>query len=160
MLRSPDLTTVALFDHFEFEDADEKSRVQRMLIRARKYLTSFDWSGRIVAEYVGLAVGDVIAVFLFKIDSAVRDVDEWIWVVDGDVPSAYLGATSDLRTPAQALDGYIGAAEEWINAVRAGRPVATLIPLRLPPDSANADALQERLRFFDREILPPYQHDL
>src|SRR4051812_34606566 len=82
----PDLATVALFDLFEFEDSDEKSRVRRMLRRAREYLASFDWAGRIVAERVGLAVGDVVAVFLFQLEPAARDVDEWIWVIDGDVP--------------------------------------------------------------------------
>lgn len=156
----PDLTTVAPFDLFEFEDSDEKSRVRRMLRRARDYLVSFDWAGRIVAERVGLAVGDVVAVFLFQLEPAARDVDEWIWVIDGDVPNAYIAAIEDVRNPAQALDAYIGAAEEWIEAVYDGRSVAEMIPLRLPPDAANAEALQERLRFFDDEILPHYRTDL
>jgi hypothetical protein len=132
VLPNPDLTSVATFDDFEFEDSDEKYRVERMLLRAREYLLSFDWAGRIVAEYVGLAIGDAVAVFLFQIEPATRDVDEWIWVVDGDVPSAYIAATVDIRNPAQALDAYIEAAEDWVEAVYAGRSVAELDSFATP----------------------------
>jgi hypothetical protein len=88
---------------------------------------------------------------------AEESVDEWIWVVVGDVPSAYI-ATQAADTPGAALDAYIGAMEEWVEAARSGSSVADLIPVGVPPTEQYAELLARRLEFLDREILPTHDH--
>jgi hypothetical protein len=111
-------------------------------------------------------VGGVVVVLLFRIVPAREDVDEWLWVVVGDVPPAYL-VTDDAPNPASALDGYIGEMERWVAAVRAGQPVDDLIPVgtvdgaaQLEPTVERADEIESRLRFLTEEILVHHADDL
>jgi hypothetical protein len=141
-------------------DAEGEPRLLReMRDEAVNYLTSFGWCRLIVDSYFGLGVGGVVAVFLFRIEPAGDDVDEWVWVVVGDVPPAYI-AVEDAPNPATALDAYIGAMQEWVDAARAGGSVAELIPVNVPPTVENAERLSRRLQFIDEEILPQYARDL
>jgi hypothetical protein len=45
------------------------------------------------------------------------------------------------RLPYEALDGYIGAMEEWVEAAWLGKSVADLIPVNVPANPANAEML-------------------
>ncbi|MBZ9854320.1 hypothetical protein LB566_10935 [Mesorhizobium sp. CA13] len=71
----------------------------------------------------------------------------------GDVPPAYMPG-DDVETPYEALDGYIGAMDEWVEAARQGKSVAKLIPVNVPANPANAEMLGGRLKFLDEKILP------
>jgi hypothetical protein len=101
----------------------------------------------------------VVSVFLFRIRPTKEETDEWIWIVIGDLPSAYITA-EDAPNPASALDGYIGAMEEWVEAASTGKPTTDLIPVNVPPTPENAKRLESRLQFLDREILSRYADDL
>ena len=141
------------------EDVQETQRFHTMLEEARQYVQSFSWCVRIDEEYFGLGVGGIVAVFLFRIRPTQAQVDEWMWVIVGDLPSAYI--TTDIApNPASALDGYIGAMEEWVDAVKHDRPVAQLIPVNVPASLEMATKLEHRLSFLNREILPRYAEDL
>ena len=154
-----DLTKVVAADEFQGEDEKENFEVRQMLEVAKTYLASFAWSKGVMQDYVGIAVGGVLGVFLFKITPKDEKVDEWVWVVTGDVPQAYITAES-APNPACALDAYIGAMEEWVQAVKSGRPVKDLIPVGVSPSLKNAENLERRLSFVDREILSRYLGDL
>jgi hypothetical protein len=138
-----------------------------MIEGARAYLASFEWCRAIRECYIGdIAVGGVVTVLLFRIQPARPDVDEWLWVVVGDLPPAYL-VVDDAPNPAAALDAYIGEMERWITAVRQGGPVDDLIPVeatgggeRLEPTRDRADELERRLRFLHAEILAHHAADL
>ncbi len=97
--------------------------------------------------------------FLFEISPASSDVDRWIWVIVGDLPTAYV-ASDDCLTPATALDGYIGEMEEWVDAVESQRPVDDLIPVNTAATPENAVQLKKRLVFLRQHILVLYQEDL
>jgi hypothetical protein len=98
-------------------------------------------------------------VFLFKIMPATADADEWLWVIVGDLPSAYI-VTDDARNPAAALDAYIGEMERWASAAEGGQSVENLIPVDVPPTPENAKRLRKRLAFLDREVLSRHAEDL
>lgn len=140
------------------EAEDETGLLREMRDEAVRYVTSFGWCRLIVDSYFGLGVGGVVAVFLFRIEPG-EDVDEWVWVIVGDVPPAYI-TVEDAPNPATALDAYIGAMQEWVDAARAGGSVADLIPVNVPPTVENAERLGRRLRFIDEEILSQYADDL
>ena len=154
-----DLSKVVPTATMKGEAEDETGLLREMLDEAVRYVTSFGWCRLIVDSYFGLGVGGVVAVFLFRIESAGKNADEWVWVIVGDVPPAYI-TVEDAPNPATALDAYIGAMQEWVDAARAGGRVAELIPVNVPPTVENAERLGRRLQFIDEEILSRYADDL
>ncbi len=130
-----------------------------MLDEARQYLASFSWCEGIKSSYSGLGVGGVVAVFLFEISHSREDVDDWMWVVVGDLPPAYI-TCEDAPNPACALDGYIGAMREWAEAAIRGDSVDGLIPVNVPPTREWGENLLSRLDFLDEHILSRYEDDL
>lgn len=123
------------------------------LEEARRYLLFYNWCGSIKEEYVGFYSAGIVGIFLFRIDPLRPDVDEWIWVIVGDLPPAYLTG-EDCPSPAAALDGYIGAMEVWVEAAFLGKSVADLIPVNVPANPNNAELLRKRLHFLDTRVLP------
>lgn len=126
---------------------------------AHTYIDSFPWCESIRQDYVGMFFSGIVSVFLFNINPARPGVDDWMWVVVGDIPSAYI-ACENARNPAEALDAYIGAMAEWAAAARAGDDVKHLIPVNVPPSIESAERLQRRLDFLDSEILSRFRDDL
>ncbi len=137
---------------FDGDDDQDSALCRELFNRAGDYIRSFDWCSSIKASYVGDCVGGIIALVLFQIEPASADVDEWIWVVVGDLPSAYIAPASP--SPRDALEDYIEQMSKWVDAIRAGRPVTELIPLNTPPTRDWADSLGQRLHFLRNEILP------
>lgn len=120
---------------------------------ARQYLEFYNWVLSIKDEYFGYGAEGIIYIFLFEIEPGRPEINRWIWVIVGDVPPTYIPA-DDARTPFEALDGYIGALEEWVEAARKGKSVAKLIPVNVDANPANAEMLAGRLKFLDERILP------
>jgi len=149
---------VTLFHNY-YELSNEKQEVSQLLNEAKDYINFYTWCEEIVEEYVGLIYTGIIGVFLFKIKKSRRDVDEWIWVIVGDVPPSYI-TVEDCPNPACALDGYIGALEEWVDAAEKGKTVENLIPVNVPANYENAQLLKIRLNFLDNNILSKYKNDL
>ena len=141
------------------DDAEDTAKLRSLLDEARTYLGGFSWCESITDEYFGIGVGGIVAVFLFKIRPATADADEWLWVVVGDLPPAYI-VTDEARNPAAALDAYIGEMERWAEAVEKGDAVEDLIPVNVPPTLENAQRLRKRLAFLDREVLRHHVNDL
>lgn len=154
-----DLSKVVPANQIRGEDDEETVQLNEMLREATLYITSFTWCSEIKESYMGIGIGKVVAVFLFRIQPARVDVDEWVWVIVGDIPPAYITA-ENAPNPATALDGYIGAMQKWIEAVKQRKPVEDLIPVNIPPTPEWAEALERRLKFFDEKILINYQEDL
>jgi hypothetical protein len=137
-------------------DNDQDTALLRQMFKeAESYLCSFDWCGSIAQSYFGLGIGGVVAVFLFRIVPKQEGVDEWLWVVVGDLPSAYL-VTDDNPTPASALEAYVAEMSAWVDAVENGRPVADLIPVNVPPTRENSQQLRNRLTFLSANVIPRY----
>ncbi len=141
------------------EDQDETTQLHELLEEATNYLKAFPWVRGIKAAYLGIGVSRIVGVFLFEIIPSRRDVDDKVWVIVGDLPPAYITA-EESPNPAAALDAYIGAMEQWVEAAKAGRTVEDLIPVNVPPTAENAARLESRLRFLDQEILSKYADDL
>ncbi|MDZ5648303.1 hypothetical protein [Nitrospirillum sp. BR 11828] len=129
------------------------------LDEATKYLCSHAWVSRIEESYVGIFVDGIVGVFLFLINPSRSNVDNWVWVIVGDLPPAYI-TCEDCPNPAAALDGYIGAMEEWVKAAENNDPVSEIIPVNLPASPENAERLRGRLKFLGEKILSEYQDDL
>jgi len=146
-----DFNALTSIDALEGEDEEETQLLQAYAERAREYLEDFRWCTRVVDGWFGQGVGDVFAVFLFKIEPAEAGVDEFLWVIIGDVPPAYL-VTDDMPDSESALTVYIELMSEWVDAVREGTSLEGIIPVNAPPTREYAEMLSSRLDFLRDEL--------
>jgi hypothetical protein len=146
----PDMTSVTLISDLEHPLG---SSLDEALSEAREFITFYDWVSFVKAEFLGAGIEGVLYVFLFEIIPTRLNVDSWVWVIVGDLPRAYI-TCEDAKNPYEAIDAYIGAMEEWVEAAQSGRSVASLIPVSLPATLDNAAMLERRLKFIDEQILP------
>jgi hypothetical protein len=150
---APNLQSVTPLARYREAHASEIADIDAIVASARAYASGFSWLKAIGEIHVGAIYPGVISILLFRIEPARPDIDEWIWIIGGDVPPGYITCDQAV-VPWEALDGYIGALEPWIAAVRAGEPVSKLMPVNAAPTITNADALERRLRFLDEKIMP------
>jgi hypothetical protein len=138
------------------DDEEEDTRLLLdMLENARQYLLSFSWCKSILDAYFGNGVGGVIAIFLFHIESTRADVDEWLWVVIGDIPPAYL-VPDTCKNPSQALEGYIHEMRKWVDLAKQGCSSPEVIPVNVPSTPEWAANLEGRLGTLEQHLLPMF----
>lgn len=154
---APDLSKVEPLS--EWQDDPEEEEVLQMAANAQQYVASFSWCTIVDETLAGIVIPGVVGVFLHKITPARPDVDEWVWSITGDLPPAYI-TVDECPNPATALDGYIGAMEEWVAAVMHGRSTAGLVPVNAPSTPEYAKMLSSRLAFLDSRVLSEYGDDL
>lgn len=158
----PDLSKVfewcLYFQRAGSKDDDAKT-IFELHEEAKNFLMDFKWCAAVLQEYVGFIYPGIVGVFLFRICPAREGVDEWVWIIVGDLPSAYI-TCEESPNPATALDSYIGAMSEWVHAVDRGESVDGLIPVGVPATRENAQKLKGRLKFLDENILCGYVEDL
>ncbi len=118
---------------------------------ATEFLRQHDWCAEVVQLYSGLQVPDVFGLFLAQIRPTRKDVDNWLWVVVGDVPPAYL-VLDDLPTPLAALERYLSLFEIWCRAVENGEPIDDLVPANAPATALTAVSLRRRLEMLRQFI--------
>lgn len=143
-MNSADLTSVVPIVEMRGETEEETRGLALMFQEARAFLSSFTWCERIQDSFFGFGYAGIVAVFLFRIVPARPGVDDWLWVVVGDLPPAYLVTEGNL-TPDLAVDGYICEMTKWVEAAKERRPVGDLIPVNVPATQANAEVLERRL---------------
>lgn len=119
---------------------------------AANFIRSFAWSGELLAMYDGFQEPGILGLFLVQLRPSRPHVDEWLWVVVGDLPAAYLVA-DDNPTTTQAIAGYVDEMQRWVDAVRKGAPVDDLIPVNAPPTHEYADMLAQRLHSLKDALL-------
>ena len=123
--------------------------------QATAFLTSFTWCHRIRDLYFGDGIGDVVAVFLARIEPSRPAIDEYLWIVVGDLPPAYL-VVDDCRTPGEALQGYVGEMRKWVTLAERGETSREVIPVNAPATPEWAHWLKLRLDTLEREIIPTW----
>ncbi len=106
--------------------------------------------------FFGDGCGGIVAVFLFHIEPSEEGIDEWLWVVVGDLPPAYL-VIDVSKTPSQALESYIGEMSKWIKLAKQGRTSKKVIPVNAPATPEYAEALEGRLKFLREVMVPKFQ---
>ena len=134
------------------EDEAETSELEQLLREARAYLGSFAWCDAIEEEYFGIGIVPIVGVFLFRIRPK-GDGDDWLWVIVGDLPSAYL-VTDRASSPALALEVYCELMDDWIQAVRRNEDMRNVFPISATPSADNADLLAKRIVFLRKKIIP------
>ena len=135
------------------EDDAETQALSIMHKKAERYLLDFQWRKKITSAYFGYGVSPIIAVFYFEIEPEAVEIDQKLWVIVGDIPSAYI-VTDRAKSPKEAIVTYIELFRDWIAAVKAGLPITPLVPAGAPATLNNAADLEIRLDFLDQYIVP------
>jgi hypothetical protein len=141
------------------DDDEDSGLLHEMLLEAMRYLNKQKWCAKIDESYFGIGIGGVVAVFLFRITPSRNGIDDFIWVVVGDLPPLYI-TVDNAPNPACALDGYLGAMGEWAEAAISGKSISALPPVYAEPTPENGRKLKKRLEFVDKEVLSRFRSDL
>jgi hypothetical protein len=135
------------------DDAEDSRLLRELASKAHRYISKFSWCRSVREAYFGDGYGGIVAVFFFRIEPSRPDVDEWLWVVVGDLPSAYL-VTDECHTPSQALERYIDVMSEWVQLAKEGRSSDDVVPVNAPATPESAEMLGSRLRVLNDTIVP------
>jgi hypothetical protein len=146
-------------DDYRIDLEEDTREFDNLFKGAKSEIQFYNWCLEILESYVGLYFAGIVGVFLFKIKPASVEVDEWIWVVVGDLPPIYITAEQSPNA-ACALDSYIGAMEEWVDAASSGKSVEGLVPVNVLATKENAEKLKVRLTMLDEYILSNLKEDL
>ena len=135
------------------DDQEDTALLKESYLKARNFLLSHKWCLGIGEMYFGAGLGGIVAVFLAAIDPVPTGVNEWLWVIVGDIPPAYL-VLDDCPAPIEALKIYIELMREWVDLAQQGISSSDVIPVNVPSTPENAAMLQDRLDSLTNTILP------
>jgi hypothetical protein len=138
------------------EDEEDSRLLHLMADGAERYLSSFKWCQGIKERFFGDGYGGIVAVFLFHMEPGSVGVDEWLWVIFGDIPPAYL-VTDECKKPSEALTGYIGEMSKWVALAKEARSSVEVIPVNVPSTRENAEDLAKRLTFLGEIVVPAFR---
>ncbi|MEQ8767162.1 MAG: hypothetical protein RL885_24845 [Planctomycetota bacterium] len=134
-------------------DAEEAAELEALHRDAAAYLRSFHWCPELRQAYLGEGVPGIFASFLFELKAPIPGTeDDCLWVVVGDLPSAYF-VVDDAPTPRAALEVYCELMDDWIGAVREGTSLEEVYPVAAEPTEEHAAMLASRLTFLREEII-------
>ena len=141
------------------DDQEDTEKLAEMSKKADNYITSYRWCPDIKEKYFGFGVGGIFAVFLYRFalplrwtNGAVTDMDDWLWVIVGDLPSAYL-VVDDAPTPGLALGIYCVLMEDWANCILSDNSVENCFPVAASPTKEHAEMLLKRTSWIREEII-------
>jgi hypothetical protein len=138
------------------DDAEDTRLLRDMAFKAQNYISRFSWCLSVREAYFGDGYGGIVAVFFIHIEPSRPDVDEWLWVVVGDLPSAYL-VTDNCKTPSQTLERYIDVMSEWVELAKKGLSSEDVIPVNVPATPESAEMLERRLKVLSEKIVPAFR---
>jgi len=137
-------------------DCEEDTIQLRLLAtKAADYLRPFPWCAAILESYFGGGVGKIFGVFCYHIVPARADVDEWLWVVEGDIPSTYIQVSDECRTPLALFETYDWGMSKWIELARQRQTSPEVPSVNVPPTPEWAEELNGRLQML-RHVIKPF----
>ena len=136
----------------EGEDPEDTDLLREMAAEARRYMEEFEWCPTIESVHLALGVGGVVGVFLFQFDEVIEDDDDALWVVVGDLPSAYVIVEPD-DDGISALERYCELMEDWAFNVLKGNSLEDSFPVGAEATQEHAEMLRQRIVFLRSEII-------
>jgi hypothetical protein len=141
-------------DQMRGDDETDTALLRKMSETSSAYLLSFKWCAAVTESYYGDGIGGIVAVFLHRIRPTRPDVDEYLWVVVGDVPPAYF-VVDNLKSPSEVLESYIWHRLQWVRTARRGKePADGVMPVGVPATPQAARELHIRLKVLKKDFLP------
>ena len=137
----------------ELTEMDEIHCVLNLQKEAENYLKSFDWCLKIKKSWYDSEFSsfDVIGVFLFEIEPINENVDDFIWVIVGDLTTVYLDKS--VTSGMEAIEIYCDLMEDWGDNVKKGQSLESCFPVLSEPTCENADLLKTRIELIKEIFL-------
>ena len=138
------------------DDDEDTTLLRQMWTVAERYVLSFSWCESIVSAYFGGGVAKILAIFLVNISPARPDVNEWVWIIVGDIPPAHL-PLEDCESAMEAFETYIDGMKRWAVLAREGRvgtPEESVPPMDVPATPEWAEKLEIKLRVLTDAVRP------
>ena len=137
----------------ELTEIEEIKSIIELYDEAKQYLENFDWCASVKKGWFDedFRVYDKIGVFLFEIEPLNDSIDDFIWVIVGDLPSVYLDKS--VKSGHEALEVYCDLMQDWVDNIRGGKDVTECYPIPADPNLENAELLNNRISFIRRELL-------
>lgn len=134
-------------------EIEEIQAVLSLYYDAKNYIEDFDWCVSTKKCWYDKDHGiyEKIGIFLFEIEPINNTVDDFIWVIVGDLPSVYLD--NSITTGEEALKTYCELMQEWADNVKNGKSLDECYPVPVDPTTENAALLSNRISFIRRELL-------
>lgn len=134
-------------------EIEEIQAILSLYYDAKNYIEDFDWCVLTKKCWYDKDHGiyEKIGIFLFEIEPIDDTVDDFIWVIVGDLPSVYLDKS--VTTGEEALKTYCELMQEWADNVKSGKSLDECYPVPVDPTIENADLLSSRISFIQRELL-------
>ncbi|WP_295936013.1 hypothetical protein [uncultured Xanthomonas sp.] len=148
-MTAPDFQIV---ENLTGEDEEDTALLKAMADEAKEYIVAHAWCPKIKAQYFAFGIGGVVAVFVFDFEKKIEGYDEKLWVIVGDLPSAYVvfDEGDDYRV---ALDKYCEVMSGWANSVISGSDLKFAFPVSASPTIENAKQLMSRINFIRSEFI-------
>jgi hypothetical protein len=137
---------------------DDKEDLIKLGEEAKTYLLNHKWCNGI-NSWLDRGWADKVGVFYFEIDPLDENVDKFVWIITGDLPSAYIDIIS-AKNGAMALKIYTELMQEWVDCVSNNKSIENCYPINVPPEKKFANMLQIRINLINEEILPYYTDEL
>lgn len=122
-----------------------------MAAEGLRYMSNFDWFKGATGMVWATGVPGVVGIFHLSLSKKMWD-RESLWVVVGDLPTAYLVKNTD-ESAIHALENYASLMDDWCTAVEAKTDLCDVYPVAAPATLENAQHLRSRMNNL-REILP------
>lgn len=134
-------------------EIEEIQAILSLYYDAKNYIEDFDWcvSTKKCWYDKNHGIYEKIGIFLFEIEPINDTVDDFIWVIVGDLPSVYLDKS--VTTGEEALKTYCELMQEWADNVKSEKSLDECYPVPVDPTKENADLLSSRISFIRRELL-------
>jgi hypothetical protein len=139
-----------------FDRLTEIKEIQAILslyFDAINYIEDFNWcvSTKKCWYDKEFSIYNKIGVFLIEIEPLNKNVDDFIWVIVGDLPSVYLDKS--ITTGHEAMEKYCELMQEWVDNVKSGKSTDECYPVLADPTNENTELLSSRIAFIRRELL-------
>ena len=120
--------------------------------KAKDFLLRQKWCFGLGDIYFGEGIGGIVSIFLVQIDPIPTGVDQWLWVIVGDIPPAYL-VIDECPTPIEALKAYIALRRRWVELAYASETSPDVMPVEVPSTPYHAHLLERRLNILERLLI-------
>ena len=136
---------------FSLNKDDEDMAI--LLSEAVDYIQSFTWCDQVKNLWLAFNFDYLVVVVLAEIDSSNQEVDSEIWLVVGDIPTAYIDVES-APTKEDVLPCYVDVMQDWVDSVIKEENLDDCYPVEVPSTIENAQMLSVRLNLIRSEIIP------
>lgn len=133
------------------EDHSITDELAKFIKEAQSYILGQSWCLEVENGWLAEEWEGILSVFLFKIKPLNKNVDEYVWIVVGDIPPAYIDIKSAI-TSSEVLSAYCYIMKDWVETVLSGESVEDCFPINVAPGEKYAQMLLSRIRFIESNL--------